>query len=367
MNGANLAALLPCIRPRETAGSRTAGRYGYQTNVGILKLIELVDAGQDFCLVFDYFDDLAVLDHPQTPRTIHLYQVKTKDTGEWSMTALCKFEGKVKPRSFMARMYAHLETFGPFLGETGFVSNAPYTIDMANGGVSSGARHRIASADMHKTELAKATTAIEKEFTPATVGSWLPKLVLIRAPLGVHNHEATIKGFLNDYLEKIGSAGDLSLSAIYQALHANIAGKTGFAQEGLPYRELIARKSLTRGEFEELIQRAAERHRGILASWDTIERDLEKEGSGSAQIIRLKTYAARYQQQRNSRHPQAQMFRLKAEAWIATNIKIVETCATITGLATAMQKDLDELSGYTEQQAYAALIVEAHEAIHATA
>lgn len=366
MTTTSLTAVLHGTAPREIWGSLTAGRYGYQTNVGILKLIDLMDAGQAFCLVFDYFDDLAVLNHAEQPQTIRLYQIKTKDTGEWSMASLCKFAGKAKPRSIIARMYAHAESFGSFLEETGFIGNAPYTIGLTSGGTSTGSHHRIAAADMHADEHSKAVAAVIKEYPGAAVAAWMPKLVLIRAPLGVHNHEATIKGLLNDYFVRAGISGDIALSAIYETLHSNIAEKMGFAQQGLSTSALIERKSLVRSDIEELLRRAVNRHKGILAAWDTVERDLVQAGKGSADVIRLKTLVARHQQDRNSRQPQAQAMRTTAEAWVSANAGFVQTCPTLTGLAAAMRNGISDLCGYSGLHAEAALLVEAHEAVHAT-
>lgn len=366
MTTTSLTAVLHGTAPREISGSLTAGRYGYQTNVGILKLIELMETGKAFCLVFDYFDDLAVLDHAEQPQTIRLYQIKTKDTGEWSMGSLCKFAGKTKPRSFIARMYAHAESFGAFLEETGFIGNAPYTIALTSGGTSTGAHHRIAAADMHVDEQSKAVAAVIKEYPDAAAAAWMPKLVLIRAPLGVHNHEPTIKGLLNDYFVRAGISSDIALSAIYETLHSNIVEKMGFAQQGLSTSELIERKSLARADVEELLHRAANRHKGILAAWETVERDLAQSGKGSADIIRLKTLVARHQQDRNSRQPQAQAMRMAAETWVTANTSFVGTCATLTGLAAAMHNGISDLCGYSGLHAEAALLVEAHEAIHAT-
>ena len=366
MAPSSLSAVLHGTAPREISGSLTVGRYGYQTNIGILKLIELMESGQKFCLVFDYFDDLAVLDHAEQPQTICLYQIKTKDTGEWSMASLCKFAGKTKPRSFIARMYSHAEAFGSFVEETGFIGNAPCKIDLSSGGSSSGAHHRIAAADMHADEQLKAIVAVTKEYPGVDAAAWIPKLVLIRAPLGVHNHEPAIKGLLNDYFVRIGIAGDVALSAIYETLHSSIAGKMGFAQQGLPTSELIDRKSLARADVEELLHRAANRHKGILAAWETVERDLAQVGKGSADIIRLKTLVARHQQDRNSRRPQAQALRANAETWVAANASLIGSCATFTGLAAAMRDGISDLCGYSGLHAEAALLVEAHGAIHAT-
>lgn len=366
MSTGGLSSLIQGTRPREMAGSGTAGRYGYQTNVGILKLIELRQADGDFCLVFDYFDDLAVLDHPTSPQTIRLYQIKTQDMGEWTMASLCQSVGKTKPRSIISRMYAHSESFGQFLSETALISNAAFKVGLAVGGTTSGGHYRISSADIHAGELDKVSKAVEKDFSPASVSTWLPKLVLIRAPLGVHNHEPTIKGLLNDYFETIGIADQVNLSAIYETLHASIAQKTGFAQVGLAYPDLLARKSLSRADFNHLLDRAMRKRKGFLSDWGTIARDLEKEGKGSADIIRLKTFATRYQIDRNSRQPQAVAFRQQAEAWLTKNMQLAQTCATITAFAAAMQSDLIDLRGFTSQQAHGAFIVEAYEAINAT-
>jgi hypothetical protein len=100
------------------------------------------------------------------------------------------------PRSYVSRLYSHLEMFGPSVAETGFISNAPYRVQLGGGARTSGERHCIGGHELHADEVTKITTAVLADFNPASVPAWLSKLVLIRTTLGVHGQELVIKGRL---------------------------------------------------------------------------------------------------------------------------------------------------------------------------
>jgi hypothetical protein len=55
------------IKPRETSGARTANRFDYQDDWAFCQILELHEADDDYVVVFDYHDDVLVLDSATDP------------------------------------------------------------------------------------------------------------------------------------------------------------------------------------------------------------------------------------------------------------------------------------------------------------
>lgn len=365
MDGANLEAILKAVPPRDSSGSRTVGRYGFQANVAILKLLELHEGAADFRVVFDTYDDVVVLEPADVPTSISLYQVKSRDPGQWATSDLCAKVGKTKPRSIASRLYAHVDVFGASIVETGFITNAPYKVKIASGDTTSGDVHRIVGPDIHPDDVVLIAKAVAEDDEHANVPNWLPKLVLIRTTLGVHGQDLAVIGRLHEHLAGRGCSEGLDLKAIYETLHGSIDAKTGFSQVGLDPDEITKRKSLTRLDFQELLDRAEHRKRGFLADWDIILHDLQIAGFRSIRTIRVKSAAMSYNQKRFAGHPQATRFKRSVEQWKALNTMKIGDSQTIVELASLIGSELEDRCGYEGDDLFGALVVEAHEAIHA--
>jgi hypothetical protein len=197
----DLTVLLETVPPREHAGSQTAGRYDFQANYGILKLVELRESGKDFRIVFDLFDDIMVLDSSDSPSQVRFYQVKSKDPGNWTSANLCGKSGAKAPRSIVSRMYAHLDSFGAAVVETSMVTNAAYSLKLHDQSTTSGSHHLITGPELHPDEVAKITRAITDDISSANIPAWLPKLAFVRTTLGVHGQELVVIGKLQQHLE----------------------------------------------------------------------------------------------------------------------------------------------------------------------
>jgi hypothetical protein len=178
--------LLKKAQPRERSGATTAARYAFQANFGILKLVDLLEAGHDFRAVFDLFDDLMVLDCSKDPKNVRLSQIKSKDPGDWTAGNLCEKTGKSKPRTIVGRMYSHMEQFGEVLVETSMVSNAPFRLKLQDGTTTSGHHYHIPASELNSAELSKITKAVVGDNAAADIPNWIPKLAFIRTSLGVH-------------------------------------------------------------------------------------------------------------------------------------------------------------------------------------
>lgn len=70
-------------KPLENAGAMAGNRFAYQLDWGLKRLLELEEEGKPYTVIFDYQDDILVLDSDEYPQYIDFYQVKTNTAAGW--------------------------------------------------------------------------------------------------------------------------------------------------------------------------------------------------------------------------------------------------------------------------------------------
>ena len=360
---ANLETTLKSARPREKSGSRTVGRYDYQAHCGLLKLFELHETKDDFQIVFDYFDDILVLDRADAPSAAELFQVKTKGSGDWTTANLCKLVGKEAPRSIVARLYDHLVVLGEQVVTTSFITNASFKVTLKDGKKSTGEHHWITGPEIHDDDIQKIKTAIEEDVSPCDMDQWRPRLVLIRSPMGIHGQKAYVIGILHEYFSNILDLPDVNLSPLYETLYETIQQCTRFSQEGLASDDLIRKKSITRAEIDAIIERVRDRSPSFLSDWPTISADLRAAGVASIRELRLKTAATKHLADRSAGHALANEISDAARAWASDHPEALASAEEFYELTQTIATNLDypELSG---DELIGALLVEAYEVVN---
>src|ERR1700730_5948168 len=78
--------------PRDLSGSTVSDRFTYQHTWALCHLLELHISGKDYVVIFDHHEDVAVLDAEENPTSLHGYQIKTKESGNYTLNALAKQE-----------------------------------------------------------------------------------------------------------------------------------------------------------------------------------------------------------------------------------------------------------------------------------
>ncbi|MGD9670792.1 MAG: dsDNA nuclease domain-containing protein [Hyphomicrobiaceae bacterium] len=351
-------------RPRELSGSQTVGRYGFQANYGILKLIDLRESGQDFRIVFDLFDDLMVLDCSHSPKEIRFYQIKSKDPGDWTCANVCSKTGQSKPRAIISRLYSHVHQFGAVVVETGMVSNAPFRLKLIDGTMTSGTHHRIVGSNLHGVEIAKIAKAVQDDISPADIPHWMPRLAFIRTTLGVHGQELVVIGRLQQYIETVGGGEGIKISALYQTLQASIEHRTSYSEQGADTKALMLRKSLCRSDFDELIERALRRRRGILEDFALLQADFNARAIGSRRQIQIKTAVIACLRDRGSGRASIWKLSEAMQLWAKDHPAEIEACASILDVAELLRNAIVGTVEFSEFELEAAALVEAYEVSH---
>lgn len=99
--------------PSDIGGSTADNGFSFQKNWALKKLLELEDSGESYTIIFDYHDDIEVLDSDENANNIDFYQIKTS-VNYWTASTLCKketdAEGKLK-KSFLGKLINHYLEF----------------------------------------------------------------------------------------------------------------------------------------------------------------------------------------------------------------------------------------------------------------
>ena len=355
----SLLAAVALAKPREKAGAHTMARYAFQVHASIMKMLELHRAGADYRAVFDHFDDLMVFDKADQPEKVDFFQIKSQNSGTWTLKEMTKKRGKGPPPvTFLGRLHHHMAAFGQMVSRLGFVSNLAFKLKLADGTETTPDHHVVCSTDLHSSEVAALKAAVANDATspPAVDGSHL--FVFERTALGLMDQDSLVKGRLLDFVHERDDAEHVPVISLYEALRGSVLTKAGVTQEFTTTAEFYDRKTLCRADIEAMFLRATAGRR-FHESWATIERDLIAVGMTTRQIIILHTSCIRYMKARSAGESGAVAFHAAAVDAIISHQAEVDTCVSVPEIAERLKIWVS--SDYEHR--YGAVYVEAFEAM----
>ncbi len=134
------------IKPREQSGSKTARKYNFQKNLSLFLLLKFHEKNDDYVFLFDYHDDLIILDSSINPKNMDFYQIKSKDSGNWTVNTLTK--SSQNKLSISGKLYLNKLNFHHTTRSLNFISNAKFSFKQLNSGEESLRRNHIKAAEL---------------------------------------------------------------------------------------------------------------------------------------------------------------------------------------------------------------------------
>ncbi|MBL8597788.1 MAG: DUF4297 domain-containing protein [Devosia sp.] len=256
--------------PQREDGGRTAyDRFEYQTAWGISKLLDLHIAGKNYAVGFEFQDDIISLDDAHSPSKAVFYQVKTKETGDWSfakITARTSSKG-VKKSSFAGRMFDHVLRFGAVVEKLVFVSNQcmPEVI-VVHG------ECEFSIADKKKIETFVANLVAENGAFKDPDHTSL--FFFAFSDLNLSNYDHAILGRITDFLDQeVGS--HVPPKAFALALRQECRQRSRSLADVSSFEGLTSSKFVTRDDMLNWLAQAKDRHdRRPEWGWVSVELDL---------------------------------------------------------------------------------------------
>lgn len=261
-------------KPRENAGSLAANRFAYQLDWGLKKLLELEELNLPYTVIFDYQDDILVLDSDEDPNYIDFYQVKTNAAaGGWSKAQLTKvapsktLKEPVQTELFsepiddveengkyskIAKLLIHSLDFPTNSRDFFFVTNANF------GGTLIKGREYNRTKELDFSQLSQAAQddirqKIKVEL-PDLDDDVFEHLHFIKNQIGIDDHEATVKGLLTDFLIQHYPKAKVSAKPVYDTLMGEIKKRNNY--EAIPdsVEDLVKNKAFTKSQFHQFLK-----------------------------------------------------------------------------------------------------------------
>lgn len=266
----NLASQLVAMPQREVAGANTALRYHYQALFGLALIIETHKKDGDYAIVFEYHDDVALLNDSRNPSKVSFFQVKTKAKGHWNVADLLKQtsstnkEGKtLKKPSYMAKLYDNVLKFGDFVEGAYFVSNAEM-----NFGTKS---NSISMQECNPTELERIKAYLTAEH-PHITSIRTEVVHFKKSDLSLDDPDTHAKGKLYNFVvERLGPV-EFSLDALYRTIVDECTRKSRSTVLGSDLPEVLDLRGVTRSNTEDWLNHI--RQRVAAPRWEDISHKL---------------------------------------------------------------------------------------------
>lgn len=272
----------------------------------------------DYVVLFEYLQDIALIDSSKYPTSAKLVQVKKKSRGTWSKAALCREDksnnnpnptAEVSPeknqkkkspapkklgaKSPLGKLHLCVEKLSATVPTSGiFISNAAFDVKDSAGTLAQ-ANTALPLDTLHIEEVKYVKEKLCKELGVTSLPH-LSKISLEQSKIIPAAMRETVRGMIDEMLAKnyptlpnISGRLQEQLLSIFSAL----SGPPGLISS---LAEILERKGFTRKQFTDVVTAHAAT-RNATDDLDMVIEGLKKEGMAARAADRLRTQASRLQ------------------------------------------------------------------------
>lgn len=253
-------------------------------------LLEYHEKGDDYLFVFDYHDDLVILNSEASPTKYSFFQIKAKEKGYWQLNALVKprkgKESDILP-SILGKMHDHLQNFATATESLTFLSNTKLSVKLK--GVKTPKQYeKVNLAKLGNDTCRIVKTALEKELGPGKfLADFFNITFFASHALSVNDSSTHTKGKLSEFLNKRARGKKYNAESVYQNILDEVKRKSNDSSVIADFDELKERKGIGRSTLEEVLLLIGER-KDYEQIWLTVHNDLKSEGVNASDIFQLK-------------------------------------------------------------------------------
>ena len=263
----------------ESGGGFGQKGVDFQRYWAISRIIELAVADQpDFMILFESLQDVVEFDSPGAPTRARVYQVKMKDTGDWSWKALTALP--LKPRkkknsqeftvpvpfveSPIGKLACTVAEFQNIQGEGIFVSNLGCAAALEKGATAG-------SVKLCKfTELSKELRdQIAPELAKLKKAISLDSLHILKTELSLDDPDTHVAGKVNSFLLKAAPKHAGQCKSFSDSLFATLSGRGRKADPVTDFASLVSSRGYTKADFMSAVEalRSVPDQQELVNSW----------------------------------------------------------------------------------------------------
>lgn len=230
---------------KEITGSRTKNRLTVQISYAIQLIMEFY--ATDFLVMMDYIEDISVINDPENPSAIHLYQVKTKSADKQYLLST------VISEKWFQKLYTNAKKYGTYTSSASVVCNTDVTIS----GSEVFPNEKTSLDDVTiQTNIQKIRKAIADDQGINVKDVDLSKFFFVRSTLSTKGHKEETEHQFQDFLLK--QDPDLQVAtakSIYKLLYGILDDKFNdeISETCTDVSEIFAKKGLASSEIKGII------------------------------------------------------------------------------------------------------------------
>jgi hypothetical protein len=226
----DLVSLMRDLVGDEKTGSNASLGFTYQHWYAALLAVERFGTMEDFLIILEFKEDVAIVDSSEKPSCAEFHQVKKNErSGIWTLNELLATETKQtggKSLSSMAKLAMRRRHFHPHPTALWFASNVGFKLPLEEGATPR-MTHDSTLADLCRTGFDGLRSAIAKQLEVDEADIDLADFRLVRTGLPLEEPQRFVAGTLSDLAEK----GKLPFSLKRPVLGAKMLANE-FAQVG---------------------------------------------------------------------------------------------------------------------------------------
>jgi len=255
------------VPEREKGGQTALDRFDYQTAWGVSRLLDLHEKGANYAVAFEFHDDIVALDDADEPSSAIFYQVKTRETGNWSFARITQRPSSngIKKSSFAGKMFDNCVRFGATVERLVFVSNQPLPEVIVVHG-----EEKFSSAE--KAKLEKFVKTISEEVDGYDDNVHTALFFFVFSDLNLTNYQNTVIGRITEFLEsELGT--DIPPKTFALTLNDFCRKRSKALADLENFEALKASKFVTRANMMKWLTQARDHH-SHRPDWKTASDDL---------------------------------------------------------------------------------------------
>ena len=269
--------------PQAERGAEIAQRgLDYQACWALSQMLEYELDGKNYVFIFEYHDDVLILDSEVNPQNLTFVQVKTRESN-WTLNSLQKSTEK-KPISIVGKLFLNQKNFSSYAPHLRFVTNAAFSFFAKAGGKTSFEANSMKSTDQEKLKQAiKEQVELEDECID------LSSLGFTQSSLSLDDHMIHLKGRLCDFLcKKYGEGTNLSANLLATLLESACREKSKFKSADIKsFMDLVSKKGFSSEAFNKVID-SLHTSSSRTPDWYTAEILFNGLSKSPLQLIQLK-------------------------------------------------------------------------------
>lgn len=276
------------LKPREESGSKTARKYIFQNDWSLFLLMRNHDKTDDYVYLFDFHEDLIVLDSNDNPKNIDFYQIKSKDSGNWTVTGLTKSDsGKL---SILGKLYLNKLNFPNETRSLNFVSNARFSIKDLASKEDSTLKTQIKLSEFDDKNIKTCNDKLNIEHTPNDCSDFKHFTNLKVTKLSNIDSSTHCQGELSNLIHRLNSEHTINPALAYKQISGEIQkrAKTTTSDKSLSnLKDLINLKGITKIQFLEFLKSAG-LYKSVEEEWIEIQTLLKENNVGPIELLKFR-------------------------------------------------------------------------------